>query len=335
MVTMLRVQRALVCVSITIIGIYHTGCAARSGTSDLEAWSWQVPEDMVTSLAFAPDGNTIAAGTYGGSVWLCSVSSRAITTRVHVAPDPVIWVGILPESSAVLTHSADRRIRCWDTDTGTCRYELTGEAGLAGCHVALSRDGKYVMSATKDGPVLWNATNGTRLRSFKGHRHVYCVAFSANNAYALSASLYSIRVWQIATGEEVAVRKVKGGRVLAAAGTSVDQRFLIGAVDGIMLWDVVTGERLAYFGGEAWPYRECTFSADGSRAVLLHGHEAHVLDTASREEIQHFTRQHGYFHAVALSPDGQQIASGGVGEVRLWDVTTGREVHRFVPPSDK
>src|SRR5205085_6786440 len=41
--------------------------------------------------------------------------------------------------------------------------------------------------------------------------------------------------------------------------------------------------------------------------------------------------RHGFFvHALAFSPDGQQIAATGCGRaITLWDVATGKEVHQF------
>jgi RNA polymerase sigma factor (sigma-70 family) len=72
-----------------------------------------------------------------------------------------------------------------------------------------------------------------------------------------------------------------------------------------------------------------TFTADG-KALLSGGRGIVLWEAATGKPLRRFG---GELAALALSPDGQKVASGGAlpGEraIRLWDLKTGKELRRF------
>jgi WD40 repeat protein len=73
-------------------------------------------------------------------------------------------------------------------------------------HVVLSKDNKYLISASSDKTVkIWNTTNGKLEKSLAGHDwKVLTVAISSNGKYIVSGSNDgSIKLWDFETGKEI------------------------------------------------------------------------------------------------------------------------------------
>lgn len=74
-------------------------------------------------------------------------------------------------------------------------------------------------------------------------------------------------------------------------------------------------------------------SLDG-RLIVIGSGSACVRDIATGGEIRCFEGHAGEIRAVAFSPDGQLVATGGSDKTaRVWEVVTGKEVRRFLHPS--
>jgi WD40 repeat protein len=118
----------------------------------------------------------------------------------------------------------------------------------------------------------------------------------------------------------------------------------------ISLWSIPRGERLHRLNGRSyWVIMACVFSLDGK--LLATGLEPYpelydqpelretvdLWDVTSGQRIRALEGDIGDIHpphvrAVAFSPDGLILASGGLsGSIKLFDVATGAELRRLGP----
>ena len=110
----------------------------------------------VKSVAFSPDGKTLASG--GGDnvihLWDIGTGKREMTLVGHTH-----WVFSLafsPDSKTLASGSNDSDIRLWDPHTGEHKKTLTGHGNWVRS-IAFSSDGKTLVSGSDDGSVLlWN-----------------------------------------------------------------------------------------------------------------------------------------------------------------------------------
>ncbi len=107
----------------------------------------------VKSVAFSPDGKTLASG--GGDnvihLWDIGTGKRKMTLTGHTH-----WVFSLafsPDGKTLASGSVDSDIRLWDPHTGQHKRTLTGHSDWVRS-IAFSSDGKTLVSGSDDGSVL-------------------------------------------------------------------------------------------------------------------------------------------------------------------------------------
>ncbi len=152
----------------------------------------------------------------------------------------------------------------------------------------------------------------------------------------------AVRTYDLATGRAMLkIESEPGEGFVEAVALSPDGKTLaIKRNFSVYLYDAATGKetaRIQY--PSANPYSATdvlAFSPDGKRVVVAaaEGKALHLVDLAKGEVVRTLPHSHIVF-AVAFSPDSKQLVGGGYDSeenvyfARLWEVGTGKELHRL------
>jgi len=109
----------------------------------------------VRSLAFSPDGQSLAHADLGGTavVWDFDVSRKRFTLRGHQGR--ITSVAFSPDGAHLATASQDGTVRLWDAETGAPRACYDWEMGQLGC-VAFAPDGMTIAAGGHRDIVVWD-----------------------------------------------------------------------------------------------------------------------------------------------------------------------------------
>jgi WD40 repeat protein len=197
------------------------------------------------------------------------------------------WVTFSADGKTVVANDYDR-VRLWDIKTGQERA-----APLPGYRCASSPDGKTLAVGGAEGTIsLWDIRSWEPIATLTGHPAT-TEGRAAHTADAISGLAFSpdgqmlastggdlkVRLWNVATGREVACLKGHTDSIWTVAFAPDGKTLATCSRDGtVKLWNL-------------------TVQAE---AATLKGHQGQVV-------------------AVAFAPDGNLLATAGTdGKIRLW-----------------
>jgi mono/diheme cytochrome c family protein len=185
-----------------------------------------------------------------------------------------------------------------------------------------------ILQAAASGP------NRTAKMAFTGHTGtVNAVVFAPDGKRAASGSDdRTVRLWEVAGGQELACFQGSSGEIYAVAFSRDGKLLLSAGRDKLLrLWDLQTGRQVRVFQGHTDTVRCVAFSPDGKQAVSGGDDRSlRIWNVASGEESAALAGHTAPVTSVAWSADGKHALSGSRdGTVRFWDWQGRRQLARL------
>jgi hypothetical protein len=303
------------------------------------------PWDLVTSVAWSPNGEFLAAAA-GESIHLYAASTFQSLSTFHTG---ALTHGLTfsPDSSLLAAGSHDGMVRIWDLGGRAINSDpvLVLEAHKKGTNcVAFSPDGRWIASGGNDAVVrIWDVKSGERLQQIIGGSYsIPRIAFTQDGAGLA-----------IANGPLVRLREVESGRIadtyrvepLVDAGAwfyptlyslsySPDGRYLAAGdhLNQVHIWDLqsqdkpaspitlaqITDPSLASPMTLVW---DLAYSPDGTLLLDASGAGIRIWDVAGGKLLNILDAQAGVVTSLAFNPLGNILVSGGLdAALHLWVV---------------
>jgi hypothetical protein len=188
-----------------LLGCSVQGCSVEvrgmeSGGSLQES---NIPRAHIGSVALSPDARLAAVATDEGRVTIFSYGTKhSLTWRAH---ESGVWtLAFDPFGRYLATGGMDHKVRLWEPREATLVHTIDTSGGAVH-KVAFTPNGLYVASAGADSVIrLHRASTGELVTAFTGHLGtVRSLAFDASGRRLASAGDRTLRIWDLATGQEL------------------------------------------------------------------------------------------------------------------------------------
>jgi WD40 repeat protein len=267
------------------------------------------PHNAVHSARFSPTGDEIISSGADGDVkiWNSNEHSnefgrvRIKITRAHEIQNRALAVNdalFLHNGTTVVTAGDDHLVKIWRLRQDSAEIISTlSEHKQRVVSLALSNDGKQLMSASQDGTAkIWKLENIkpaiTPHVSLHHPAPVACATFSPDGKLAVTGCADHVaRVWSLEKTESPLLELSAHTASVTSVSISPDSlRLVTGSQDGIAkLWDIRTGEELLSLKHHTAEITSVHFSPDGTNILTSSGDRTGIL---FRTTLPHSTDSH-------------------------------------------
>ena len=305
---------------------------------------------LITALAFAPDGHSLAVSGYR-EVLIHKADGSGLIHRLVGGSQRIEGLVYSPDGSllAAVGGSPGRfgEVQFWDAKSNALKLAVRS-----------SYDTEYGGAFTPDGSkfAFGCADNSARVIEVKDGREslridhhsdwVFATAFSLDGKHLITLGRDgSIKLTEAATGSFIDDIGKNYGELKVLARSPKEDKLLIGGDERVprLYQTFRTRPRdmnytdfnllRAFEALPGGPISAVAISPDGQTiAVGSSLPEVRLYDAATGARKATLPGHKGGVFAIAFRPDGQQVATGGFeGTVRLFQVATGAPVASFVP----
>ena len=252
----------------------------------------------VLTLAFSPDGETLASGSRDTTIrlWNTKTASHKVTLTGHSG------------SVTALVFSPDGK--------------------------TIASGASYTHWSSDSSIRLWDAKSGKHIRTINTPSRTDALAFSSDNETLASIGTNgSISIWDIKTGKlkvDLTKQRVKSKPI----SVFPDGKKEIYANDDrtYTLLDVKTGHQKQFLKGfHSSIKRPIEYSPDGKMIALWDDKSVSLWDAATDSHKAILSGHLETILSIKFSPNGQFMSTAGKETIRLWNTQTGEQIATYTP----
>ena len=328
---------------INTLSFSHDGDMIASGESDGLIRLWDAltgqligafrHDPYVSSIAFSPTEYILAScSTREGTIKLWNVATETETLTIKNKRGTSV-VAFSPDGKTLAWCDIFDTINLWNVATQSLVAVYDDLTNLNINSIALSPNGKTFVSVDGHYDIVkvWDMITGNTIDL--GHVGLTPISFSFDNSMLVSGGRRGVKLWNVNTGENVAIIPVKHKsrvRLVLFSPENITLAYRVSGEKFTRLWDV---NKKTQIGVIQNPSIECwTFSPDGKTLASGAGRLITLWDVETKQE--NFTLE-GHLDRIehlTFSPDGSTLASkSGImhSAIKLWDIKTKQNTDSF------
>lgn len=317
----------------------------------IRVWNLQTGEELrtlrghtdgVSGVSYRPDGQRLASVSNDKTIRLWDAETGSELRVLTGHQEGITCLDFSPDGQRLATGSADQTVKLWDARTGDELRTLSGHTSVVS-GVSFSGDGKRLASVSgkysghivKPGEIkVWNPESGELLQTIPSPG-LTGVALGPDGQRVATIDLtQNVKLWDVIRGREDAVlaSDVAPKSFVSSQGSLVwsfqTERLAVANASVLTIWDVRTQAALFTFGQTS--VANPVFNHDGSRLAFRASGSIKLTRPPATDWPQLLRGHHNTLLEVVFSPDSRCLATTSYDStIRLWDVQTGRELHRF------
>ncbi len=299
---------------------------------------WQAHTNLVTSVAFHPNGTQVISGSAGTTnnlkVWWAETGEEIANIPYH--RNRVTSVTYTPDGSFFISGSLDKSYVVWRSDSLEIAHFAQRDIDIETIDVTANINTPWKVAIADEDTISvidgsWSEVARIVPADFGLSTRITSMRIQANGTLIIAGFANGeIGLWNTNNGTLVQTFPSADSRANAVDFLPRDNKIIAGFDDGTMrIWDVTTSRQTDVFTlGDS--IRDLAVNSSKVRmAVSLEG-QMRIWDIQGSAEVQRFTGHKGQVSAVAYHPNGEQILSGSFDTTLiLWNTLNAEIVQTF------
>lgn len=314
-------------------------CHAWGADTGLLRFAYTPQPDAVNSLAFNPDGKSLAVGMIHGRFAILEFDSgqERRTFGNNDVHGYVRQLAFHPDGRTLIAGFGDGLVQEWNAESGVVTNSHQDHK-LPVRSIAISGDGQFLATGSDDNRVVVRDLEQRHIvRSFLSDGGANALRFSPDGTFLAVSRHAGTKLWNLKELAAVAARTHAGGRYRQLT-FSPDGRLLACAGDeNVELWSAETGRRIRVLEGAT---DACDFAPNGMVMAVGNRQSGTIQlinpQTGEPEvdplQLPDKTR----LSAVSFSQDGNRLAAcTQEGAVLAWDWKSRQSILNTTAPANK